>query len=384
MNFAQAQAALDGYRACLNRLRHAHSHASLRALPPVSFFLFGMGPRRKLFYHAGVLRDALSGEVLRAWKVSQEIILPAEYRVALRISGGEEVQLWEDEDGIWLEEGGRPRRLDGGRVVLPHFEGHPYAPILRVLHQEILVNILDGLPLPNFFVYRRPWLRDGAMMAMVLRQTGNLDLIRAWILRLREPYDRNNAGETEADNLGQALYLVSLVSGVSHPLVASVLAELPRFEVDDFILGRSDFADHPVYQTKWAKFGLASLGLPDPYRVPLVPDSYSTLFWWDYRDRHVPGKRFSGSDYPYLNWAEAHFHGEADAPLGNLDYPLTWEANASQARYAALASLLPAHAAEIAGRSAHLARRRDVFVFTGRIDTPSSGFFYIIIGIPQI
>jgi hypothetical protein len=25
---------------------------------------------------------------------------------------------------------------------------------------------------------------------------------------LREPYDRNNAGETEADNLGQALYLV--------------------------------------------------------------------------------------------------------------------------------------------------------------------------------
>ena len=305
-----------------------------------------MGPRRKLFYHAGVLHDALNGEMLRAWTVSQEIILPAEYRVVLRTSGGEEVQVWEDEDGIWLEEGGQRRRLDGGRMVLPGFEGHPYAPILRVLHQEILVNILAGLPLPNFFVYPRPWLRDGAMMAMVLRQTGNLDLIRAWILGLREPYDRNNAGETEADNLGQALYLVSLVSDASHPLVASVLKELLRYEVDDYIRGRSDFTEHPVYQTKWAKFGLASLGLPDPYQVPLLPDSYSALFWWDYRDCHVPGERFQGSDYPYLNWAEAHFHGEAGAPLGDLDYPLTWEANASQADYAALASLLPAYAAE--------------------------------------
>ena len=257
--------------------------------------------------------------------------------------------------------------------------GHPYAPILRVLHQEILVNILDGLPLPNFFVYRRPWLRDGAMMAMVLRQTGNLDLIRAWILGLREPYDRNNAGETEADNLGQALYLVSLVSGASHPLVASVLAELPRFEVDEHIRGRSDFAEHPVYQTKWAKFGLASLGLPDPYRVPLVPDSYSALFWWDYRDRHVPGERFRGSDYPYLNWAEAHFHGEAGAPLGDLDYPLTWEANASQAEYAALASFLPAHAAEKLA-APHTWHAAEMFLcLQAEFDYPSPGFIYIII-----
>jgi hypothetical protein len=96
-----------------------------------------MGPRRKLFYHAGMLHDALNGEMLHAWRVSQEVILPAEYRVVLRLAGGGEVQLWEDEDGIWLEEGGQRRRLDGGRMVLPGFEGHPYAPILRVLHQEI-------------------------------------------------------------------------------------------------------------------------------------------------------------------------------------------------------------------------------------------------------
>jgi hypothetical protein len=148
-----------------------------------------------------------------------------------------------------------------------------------VLHQEILVNVIDGMPVPNFFVYRKPWYRDGAMMGMCLRETGNLDLLRDWILGLREPYDGNNAGETEADNLGQALYLISLVADKSHPLTARVLAELPRFESENYIRGHSDFAQHPVYQTKWAKFGLAALGLPDPYQIPLLPDAYSALFW---------------------------------------------------------------------------------------------------------
>jgi hypothetical protein len=43
------------------------------------------------------------------------------------------------------------------------------------------------------------------MMTMCFKATGNLDLIRDWVLGLTEPYDRNNGGETEADNLGQAL-----------------------------------------------------------------------------------------------------------------------------------------------------------------------------------
>lgn len=85
-------------------------------------------------------------------------------------------------------------------------------------------------------------------------------MIHDWILALREVYDRNNAGEEEADNLGQALYFISLVSDKSHPLAGKVLAELPRWEAAEggakHIKGRSDFAAHPVYQTKWLKFGL--------------------------------------------------------------------------------------------------------------------------------
>jgi hypothetical protein len=141
----------------------------------------------------------------------------------------------------------------GGSRELPdtaYFKEYRYPQVLRVLHQELLVNVIDGKPVPNFFVYTKPWYRDGAMMAMCFKATGNLDLIRDWVLGLTEPYDRNNNGETEADNLGQALYLVSLVSDKYHPLVAKVLNEMPRFEVDSpsgkYLKGRSDFSFHTV------------------------------------------------------------------------------------------------------------------------------------------
>ena len=203
-------------------------------------------------------------------------------------------------------------------------------------------------PVPNFFVYPKPWYRDGAMMALAFRETGNLGVIRDWILGLREPFDRNNGGVTEPDNLGQALFLVSLVSDKNHPLVAKVLAELPRFEREGpqgrHIIGRTDGAEHPVYQTKWLKFGLRALELPDNYAVPLVPDGYSALFWMDYREAHVAGKDSDNrTAYPYLGWACDHFHRVKKSPISNRDYPLTWEQTASQARYSGLAALDPVY-----------------------------------------
>jgi hypothetical protein len=39
------------------------------------------------------------------------------------------------------------------------------------------------------------------MMCMRLERTGNLGLVKDWILTLREPFDCNNAGVCEPDNL---------------------------------------------------------------------------------------------------------------------------------------------------------------------------------------
>jgi hypothetical protein len=302
------------------------------------FYLLGMGNRRKLLYRDGRLLDAMSGEALRQWDVAGELIEPSEYRVTLRTRGGEPVRITEDADGVWLEERGAKTSLASGPVMLPRFDGHPRAALLRALHQEILINIVAGRPVPNLLAYPTPWYRDAAMMLMCLAKTGNLSLIADWVAGLREPFDRNNGGDREPDNLGEALYLISLVSDKSHPLVGEVLKQAARCRKGAFIVGPTDSAEHPVYQTKWLKWGLRNLGLDDPHEVPALADSYSSLFWMDYRDAHVPGPRFGDDakrDYPYLAWAEAHFHGWA--PPMRVDagrYPLTWEANASQADYA--------------------------------------------------
>lgn len=341
--------ALSDYREELAACRAAHGGSY--DVPDVKFFLFGMGARTKLLYRDGVLFNARSGRELHRWEVRREVIVPSDYAVSIETSDGSTVMLREDSEAVWIQQGGRRTAIEGtaSAVRLPDFAGKKYPRVLRVLHQELLVNIVEAGPVPNFFVYEKPWYRDGAMVALALKETGNLDLLKPWILGLREPFDKNNKGETEADNLGQALFLISLVSDRHHPLVAKVLAEIKRFERSDatgkYILGRSDFNDHPVYQTKWLKYGLRALGLPDPYTVPKVVDGYSALFWMDYRDQHVPGKDSDDRGaYPYLGWACDHFHGTKRSPLSNRDYPLTWEQKASEANYDGLKRLHPVFA----------------------------------------
>jgi hypothetical protein len=177
------------------------------------------------------------------------------------------------------------------------------------------------------------------MVAICLEKTDNLHLIKPWILKLEEPFDRNNAGNREPDNLGQVLYLISLVSDSSHPLVKKVLNTIPDFQKGKHLDGSTDFSKHPVYQTKWLKFGLRALRLEDPYEIPEVFDSYSVLFWMDFQTEHVQGRAFSKksiANYPYLGWAQAHFHGGPPPMSLEVQYPLTWEAHASQANYAGM------------------------------------------------
>ena len=334
---------LTAYRLQLDALRL--EQGGVRKLPPASFFLFGMGTRRKLVYQQGVLRDARTGREVRRWEVSAEMIVPPAYTVALQTRDGSRVILIEDEEAVWLEEGGKRTALTPGHVILPSFAGRRHAAVLRVLHQELLVNVIDGKPVPNFMVYAKPWYRDGAMMAMAFQKTGNLGLIKGWVLGLREPYDRNNGGEEEADNPGEVLYLISLVSGKDHPLVPIARQALKRFEKSGHIEGRSDFASHPVYQTKWAKFGLRSLGLDDPYTFPQVADSYAALCWWAFQGDDRPGQELIESDdYPYLTWAGSHYSGKHKGKLGDRDYPLTWEAKASQASYRGMDIISPVYA----------------------------------------
>ena len=314
------------------RLSKNKKTEELIRLPDVKFYLFGMGNRRKFLYRDGMLFDALTSKIVRQWQVTNETILPSRYTVRLETSDGKKITITEDEQAVWLQDGIERVSLTKGFINLAKFQGHTHASLLRVLLQEILINIVDTKPVPNFFVYSKPWYRDAAMVAMCLEKTNNLHLIKPWIIKLHEPFDRNNAGYEEPDNLGQVLYLISLVSESSHPLVEKVLGAIPRFQKDKYVVGKTDFSEHPVYQTKWLKLGLGALGLADSYEIPAVFDSYSALFWMDFKDAHVPGQPFSEkakSYYPYLAWAEAHFHSWPPPMPLEARYPTTWEAHAS-------------------------------------------------------
>jgi hypothetical protein len=317
-------------------------------LPPSDFFVFGEGDRRKLLYRGGVLRDLRSGEVVWRGAVSRETIRATETAVEL-VADGTALTLHEDAAGIWL--GDRPLVTSGG-INRPRFSG-PQAGRLRALHHEILVNIVDSKPLPNLFVYDRPWRRDAAVMAMALAETGNLGLITPWIKGLDTVFD-GNAGVEEPDNIGQTLYLLALAGAKQHPLAAKAVAAIAKFKRGSGIAGSTDGGHHAAYQTLWLKAGLQAMGLPDAYQVPWRADHYRSLAWW-MPDGGVPYPlRFGAAntrDYPYLAWAEAHYWQSAPPALPSADaFPQSWEANGAAADYRKMAAVDRAWAAaKVAG-----------------------------------
>jgi hypothetical protein len=347
--WAAGARALADYRRELEALRA--ERGAMRHLPDIPFMLFGMGARTKFLYRDGALVDLAARKEVRRFAVKDSLIVPSEYTVLLRTDRGL-VKIVEDEAAVTLVEGPRRTVLTAAPVRLPRFDDQRTPGVLRVLHHEILIDVVGGKPVPNLFVYRRPWYRDGALMAMVLARTGNLELLRGWVAGLDDPYDHNN-GADEADNPGQVLYLASLFGGQKHPLVPRARRELDRLTVPGqrYLQGSTDGRPHVVYQTQWASFGLRALGLPDPFQVPAQLDSYALLFWWQRAgDASIPKTRPTFSlgdaiDYPYLTWAEDHFRGTRRAPLGNRDYPLSWEAHASKADYAAMRIVSPAYEA---------------------------------------
>jgi hypothetical protein len=305
-------------------------------LPHPPFFLFGMGNRRKLLYKGGILYDALTGDMLRSWKPINEHIIPHEYTVKWQTREGKTYTIREDETGVCLLVEGTQTWLTGTPVHLPDFKGeaggpfgNSHAHILKVLLHEVLVNIVDGKPMANLMIRTMPSYRDAAIICEALRRTGNLDLVKDWILGLSEPFDLARAGEREPDNLGQVLFMLSMVADKDHPLVARVLEQAETFRRTDFLEGRTDGAEHPVYQTKWLKFGLKSLGLPDDWHIPVSYDSYAPVFWFDFRGWAALGPAFTEKvkdASPHLAWAEAHFHGwDPPMPIAGKSYPLSWE-----------------------------------------------------------
>ena len=307
--------------------------------PEKQFYLFGMGHREKTVYMDRKLTTVMENSVLYSWDVEKEEFYFDEYRVKLTLKDGSAVEIYENSDGVYVND----KCIASSKLNLPTFEEYKYAKQLRILHHEILISFYGILPVPNIYVYHKPWYRDGAMMALVLDKTNNIELMRPWAESVTELYDKNNWGMCEPDNLGQLAYVLSFFKDKDYPLVNEIIKESKRISVDGCLTGITDGNDHSVYSTLWLKFGLSKLGADTSFiKIPLRFDNYARMFWMDRseveRDTYFANEY--DEKYPYLTWAVDHFENNpVNEKRIEIKYPMSWEIDASQAKYPEIAPL---------------------------------------------
>lgn len=311
------------------------------SLPAQEFFLFGMGNRKKYLFQNKALKDAVTGQTIRQWPNATEVVVNvSQYLVLVKLPNQQVVRIVENVNGIYMEENGNQVPLADADIKIPNFSGHKYAQVLRVLFQEVMVNIQDGQPMGNFLTNKRPSYRQAAIIAMVLQKTDNLEVIRPWISRISEPFD-GLANKPEPDNLGQVLFLASLGANRKHPVIDKVKEVLPKHVKGKQLQGLTDYAEHPVYQTRWLKFGMRAVKLDTKeYVVPETADFYATQTWWDTEDLQKD-KRTNITDdkHPALIWGEDHLTNNKRGKISNRDYPLTWDVEGLHCDHSAMKTI---------------------------------------------
>ena len=87
----------------------------LTSLKRESFYLFGMGFRKKMIFKNHCLFGLEDQRVLVCFDEMKPVrILPGEYRVEI----GDDA-IWEDEAGVWIRKNGVVTMMTEGRVCLP-------------------------------------------------------------------------------------------------------------------------------------------------------------------------------------------------------------------------------------------------------------------------
>ena len=305
---------------------------------PVQFYIFGMGLRDKF-----IVRKYIDIDKYELMKYENHQIIESNlklinidyenYNLVLEREDGTKIKIYEDNEGIIFQDLnlGTSKYLDNSQYInIPQFEGYEHKTQLKILFNEVMINVTKDGPKPNFIAYDNVWYRDAAMIAMVLEKTNNINQIKDWINSIKEIYDKQN-GIEEPDNLGQVLYLMSLTDNRNEEIINKIIKEANKLTTKDgYICGYTDGAKHPVYQTKWLIFGLKSLNLP--YNKWVVPeeleDDYSGTIWFEDSNETTT----IGNIWPYLYFANLHYRKEK-INFPKNSYPISNEFLPNKANY---------------------------------------------------
>ena len=305
-------------------------------------FFFGMVDREKILYKGGKLIDMKTKKVLKEFNYAHELIIPNEYTVLLANKDGAITKIYENEDGVFVEENGHKDTITSGNVKfnLPRLENKKYANTMRVLHQEILFNFDGVIPKPNLIGYKKninAWYRDTMLVTMVLEQTNNTHLLEPWLASVNDIYDcqrsylngDKNCSMKEADNPGELLYILGAVKNNRKDLVEKIIKEVKTKAKDGLFVGPVDGEQMDYYPTSLLLLGTKknNIDLSNYLRLPEKLDLYGSLSWWNKDTPRFHVKTYENRLYPYLEWAQVHYGAGFYGTVHILDeyYPLSYE-----------------------------------------------------------
>ena len=339
------------------------------------FFSFGMGDRRKMIYKKGKLIDLKTKQVIRSFDFTHEMIIPNIYTVLLLDQAGQITRIYEDETGVHIEKGrmakiwedwnnynqweddrlnNRETRLveniasetittSKNKINLPNFEDSKVGRVLKVLHQEVLVNIDHGKPRTTLMARTNEsgLYREGMVAAMVLEKTNNTWLFEDWMKQISSIYDcrnkleKNEAKCTEsADNPGQLLYLLGAITNSRQDLTNKIKAEVKQKVVNGKFVGEVDGEKMGYYPTALLINGARRNKIDLGYDFNLgKADKYLGLTWWlnDYKE--AKHGNIVDPMHPAKEWASVHQEPGHYGLTTILDeaYPLTFDGELTKA-----------------------------------------------------
>ena len=339
------------------------------------FFSFGMGDRKKMIYKKGKLIDLKTKQVIRSFDYTHEMIIPNMYTVLLLDQAGRITRIYEDETGVHIEKGRMAKiwedwnnynqweddRLNNretklveniasetittskNKINLPNFEDSKVGRVLKVLHQEVLVNIDHGKPRTTLMARTNEsgLYREGMVAAMVLEKTNNTWLFEDWMKQISSIYDcRNKLEKNEvkciesADNPGQLLYLLGAITNSRQDLTNKIKAEVRQKAFNGEFVGEVDGEKMGYYPTALLINGARKNKIDLGYDFNLgKADKYLGLTWWlnDYKE--AKHGNIVDPMHPAKEWASVHQEPGHYGLTTILDetYPLTFDGELTKA-----------------------------------------------------
>ena len=303
-----------------------------------NFYFFGMGNRKKIIFNTNRLNDIENKKVIKKWNVKDFLVIPNEYTVIIQTIDNHFIKIYENEDGIFINDNNTTEALDNTKINLKDFSNGKYPNVEKVLYSEILFNIKDSKPIPNILVYDDVWYRDAALAAMVLKNTNNTDLIEKFIDNIENVYDNQN-GASEPDNLGELLYIISTSENEHKELVNKIIAEANRLASENkngnYISGLTDGSVKEVYQNKWYDLGISKLSMVNNLNKIWEERSgeYNQLTWWNEGGTKEYRGYYVGRHFQYLGIAQYHYFKKVPFYANSNIYPLSYEMCGSKANF---------------------------------------------------